>query len=142
MYKLYTTVIVCLISLNLSGQINVPGMPEEVYHTMQSQQDAWNEGNIDKFMQGYWKSDSLLFISVSGVNHGYNTTLQNYKKSYPNKEAMGNLTFKNRSWTPISDDSALLIGSWRISENQHGMYSLIWKRINGEWVIVADHSSD
>ena len=45
-------------------------------------------------------------------------------------------------WTPISDVSALLIGSWRISENQHGMYSLIWKRINGEWVIVADHSSD
>ena len=117
-------------------------MPEEVYHTMQSQQDAWNEGNIDKFMQGYWKSDSLLFIGGSGVNHGYNTTLQNYKKSYPNKEAMGNLTYKNRSWTPISDDSALLIGSWRISENQHGMYSLIWKRINGEWVIVADHSSD
>ena len=54
---------------------------------------------------------------------------------------MGNLTFTNKSWTQLSDEVALLIGAWKISENQHGMYSLIWKKIEGKWVIVADHSS-
>ena len=116
-------------------------MPHEVFQTMESQQQAWNNGDIDGFMNGYWESDSLLFIGSSGVNYGYTTTLANYKKSYPNKEAMGTLTFNNRSWTPISESSALLIGSWRISEDQHGMYSLVWKKTDGRWVIVADHSS-
>ena len=116
-------------------------MPFEVLNTMEAQQKAWNEGDLDAFMNGYWESDSLLFIGKSGVNNGYSKTLTNYKKAYPDKEAMGTLTFKNRSWTPISDSTALLIGSWRISEEQHGMYSLIWKKIDDRWVIVVDHSS-
>ena len=116
-------------------------MPSEVASTMQSQQDAWNSGDIDSFMLGYWESDSLLFVGKSGVNNGYQKTLSNYKKGYPNKEAMGNLTFTNRSWTQLSDDVALLIGAWKISEEQNGMYSLIWKKIEGKWVIIADHSS-
>jgi len=116
-------------------------MPTEVASTMQSQQDAWNMGDIDSFMIGYWESDSLLFIGKSGVNNGYQNTLSKYKKSYPNKETMGNLIFTNRSWTQLSDEIALLIGAWKISENQHGMYSLIWRKIEGKWVIIADHSS-
>ena len=116
-------------------------MPHQVLQTMESQQNAWNNGDIDAFMNGYWESDSLLFIGSRGVNSGYATTLANYKKSYPDKEAMGTLIFKNRSWTPISENAALLIGSWRLSEEQQGMYSLIWKKIEGVWVIVADHSS-
>ena len=115
-------------------------MPTEVASIMQSQQDAWNRGDIDSFMIGYWESDSLLFIGKSGVNNGYHKTLSNYKKGYPNKEAMGNLTFTNRSWTQLSDEVALLIGAWKISEDQHGMYSLIWKKLEGKWLIIADHS--
>ena len=141
MYKLFFTYVLCLLHFNALGQIQVPGMPSEVVSTMQSQQDAWNSGDIDSFMIGYWESDSLLFIGKSGVNNGYQKTLSNYKKGYPNKEAMGNLTFTNRSWTQLSDDVALLIGAWKISEEQHGMYSLIWKKIEGKWVIIADHSS-
>ena len=141
MYRLIATYILALFSSITLGQIHVPSMPFEVLQTMEAQQNAWNKGDLDAFMNGYWESDSLLFIGKSGVNNGYLNTLTNYKKAYPDKKAMGNLTFKNRSWTPISDSAALLIGSWRISEEQHGMYSLLWKKIDGRWVIIADHSS-
>jgi len=141
MYKFLFTYVLYLLHFHAFGQIQVPGMPSEVSSTMQSQQDAWNRGDIVSFMVGYWESDSLLFIGKSGVNNGYQKTLSNYKKGYPNKEAMGNLTFTNRSWTQLSEDVSLLIGAWKISEEQHGMYSLIWKKIEGKWVIIADHSS-
>ena len=141
MYKFILAYSFLLFSTFALGQIHVPGIPTEVFKTMEAQQKAWNNGDIDSFMIGYWESDSLLFIGSSGVNHGYDNTLSNYKKSYPNKEAMGTLTFRNRSWTPISKNSALLIGSWHLSEELNGMYSLIWKIVDGKWVIIADHSS-
>ena len=134
--------IVILMYLNVaSGQIHVPGMPLEVSNTMASQQEAWNRGDIPAFMNGYWDSDSLIFIGKSGTNTGYQTTLDNYLKSYPTKESMGTLKFKNRSWLPLSETTALVIGRWQISDDVKGMYSLIWRKINGKWVIVADHSS-
>ena len=141
MYKAVLYIAFALCSSIALGQIHVPGMPTQVLHTMESQQNAWNSGDLDAFMVGYWESDSLLFIGSRGVSSGYTTTLENYKKSYPNKDAMGTLTFNNRSWTQISENAGLLIGSWRISEEAHGMYSLIWKKIDGRWVIVVDHSS-
>ena len=141
MCRILFTYFLCFLHLNALGQIQLSGMPTEVASTMQSQQDAWNMGDIDSFMIGYWESDSLLFIGKSGVNNGYQNTLSKYKKSYPNKETMGNLIFTNISWTQLSDEIALLIGAWKISENQHGMYSLIWRKIEGKWVIIADHSS-
>ena len=134
--------IVTLFHLNVVlGQIHVPGMPLEVSNTMASQQEAWNRGDIPAFMKGYWKSDSLIFIGKSGAYTGYKTTLDNYLKSYPTKESMGTLMFTNRSWTPLSETTALLIGRWQISEDVKGMYSLVWRNIGGKWVIVADHSS-
>jgi hypothetical protein len=142
MYKLLVFLALLFSCSTFSAQIKVPGMPTEVVRTMTDQQEAWNSGDIPAFMNGYWKSDSLLFIGSRGVTTGYASTLSNYLESYPNKDAMGSLTFKNRTWTPISDNSALVIGSWRLSEEVHGMYSLIWKEIEGTWVIVADHSSN
>lgn len=141
MFRLIFTYSLLLISNITLGQIHVPGMPTDVFKTMEAQQNAWNNGDVDSFMIGYWESDSLIFIGSNGVNHGYDNALSNYKKSYPNKKTMGTLSFNNRSWTPISKSSALLIGSWSLSEDQHGMYSLIWKIIDGRWVIIADHSS-
>ena len=83
----------------------------------------------------------MIFIGKSGAYTGYKTTLDNYLKSYPTKESMGTLMFTNRSWTPLSETTALLIGRWQISEDVKGMYSLVWRNIGGKWVIVADHSS-
>ena len=141
MYKTVLHITITFCSSIALGQIYVPEMPTQVLKTMEAQQNAWNSGDLDAFMVGYWESDSLLFIGSREVNSGYTTTLENYKKSYPNKDAMGTLTFNNRSWTQISENAGLLIGSWRISEEAQGIYSIIWKKIEGRWVIVVDHSS-
>lgn len=124
-----------------SDQITLPGMPAEISEIMQNQQNAWNSGDIEGFMIGYWDSEELLFIGDS-VNKGYETTLSNYKKSYPTKEDMGSLEFTNLIWVPVSSDAGLLIGEWNLIGINNGMYSLLWKKLDGEWLIVADHSSD
>ncbi len=141
MYKAFLYIAFAFCSSIALAQIHIPGMPTQVGQTMEAQQNAWNSGDLEAFMVGYWESDSLLFIGSRGVNSGYITTLDNYRNSYPNKDAMGTLTFNNKSWIQICTNVGLLIGSWRISEKSQGIYSLIWKKIDGRWVIIADHSS-
>ena len=111
---------------------------------MDTQQVAWNRGDIDGFMQGYWTSDSLRFIGKRGITFGWQSTLDNYKKSYPGTEAMGRLQFTNLSMEITGDSSAYVIGKWelfRTADTLSGHYSLLWKCMNGRWIIVADHSS-
>lgn len=108
------------------------------------QQQDWNSGNLESFMQGYWKSDSLKFISSRGINYGWQATLDGYKKGYPTAEAMGKLTFTIISIEKLSDASAMVIGKWhlqRTKDEPQGHFTLLWKKIEGRWVIVADHSS-
>ena len=113
-----------------SGQIHVPGMPLEVSTRWHLNKKHGIE-ETSSFYDGYWDSDSLIFIGKSGTNTGYQTTLDNYLKSYPTKDSMGTLNFKNRSWLPLSETTALVIGRWQISDDVNGMYSLIWRKING-----------
>jgi len=134
-------VVVSIITRTSSAQISLPGMPKEISETMQIQQNAWNSGDLDAFMKGYWESEDLLFIG-SSVTTGYQATLSNYKESYQSKEAMGILEFTNLTWLSICTDSGLLIGEWNLIGINNGMYSLLWKQMDGEWVIIADHSSD
>jgi hypothetical protein len=111
---------------------------------MDTQQVAWNRGDIDGFMQGYWASDSLRFIGKRGITFGWQSTLDNYKKSYPGTEAMGRLQFTNLSMEITGDSSAYVIGKWelfRTADTLSGHYSLLWKCMNGRWIIVADHTS-
>ena len=124
-----------------SDQNTLTSMPAEISETMQIQQNAWNSGDLDAFMKGYWESEDLLFIG-SSVTTGYQATLSNYKESYQSKEAMGILEFTNLTWLSICTDSGLLIGEWNLIGINNGMYSLLWKQMDGEWVIIADHSSD
>ena len=117
---------------------------ETLYGIMMKQQDAWNKGDVDAFMQGYWESDSLQFIGKSGITLGYQSTLENYKRSYPNQDAMGRLVFNNIDCDKLSDDHHYIVGKWmlyRTNDTLQGHYSLLWKNINGRWVIVRDHSS-
>ncbi len=111
---------------------------------MQTQQDAWNRGDLEAFMQGYWKSDSLRFIGSRGLTYGWQATLDNYKKGYPNRDAMGTLRFDIISVEILSRRSAFVIGKWslvRKAGDLSGHYTLLWRKIGGKWVIVADHSS-
>lgn len=108
------------------------------------QTSAWNNGDIDGFMKGYWHSDSLLFIGKSGVTYGWNNTLKNYKKGYPDKSAMGNLSFDLLIVRKLSKNYYYVVGKWflrRSIGDIGGHYNLLFRKINGEWVIVADYSS-
>ncbi len=111
---------------------------------MAAQEKAWNAGQLEAFMDGYWKSDSLKFIGSRGLTYGWQATLDNYKKGYPSREAMGRLTFTIISVEVIGKKDAFVIGKWhlkRTKDDLSGHYTLFWKKIKGRWVIVADHSS-
>ena len=113
--------------------------------TFQNQQKAWNSGDLDGFMNGYWQSDSLKFIGKNGITYGYEATLENYKKSYPDIETMGKLKFDILSIQQLDKNHIFVIGKWYLKrdtkEDLGGHFTLIWKKINKKWVIIADHSS-
>lgn len=117
---------------------------DKILKLMKEQEKCWNNGDLECFMASYWKSDKLVFIGKSGPKYGWQTTLDNYKKSYPDKRAMGQLTFEILSTEIISANAAFVIGKWNLDRadgNLNGHYTLLWKKIAGKWVIVADHSS-
>jgi hypothetical protein len=117
---------------------------EKIRNVLAEQQECWNHGDIDCFMQGYWNSDSLRFIGKSGINYGWQATLDNYKKSYPDKAAMGTLNFQLLNLEPIGTDHFLVTGKWKLTreaDEPNGLFTLIWKRFGDEWKIIYDHSS-
>ena len=111
---------------------------------LDSQTEAWNKGDIKSFMQGYWKDDSLMFIGKNGINWGWQTTLQNYKKNYPDTAAMGKLSFDIILVKKLSPEYFYVVGKWMLNRSigdLSGHYNLLFKKINGQWLIMADHSS-
>lgn len=118
---------------------------EQFIRTLLSAQvTEWNKGNIEGYMKGYWENDSLVFIGKNGPTYGYHATLQRYRKSYPDAEAMGMLTSTIISMKKLSADYYFVIGKWHLARKQgnlSGSYTLLLHKINGEWVIVNDHSS-
>ena len=117
---------------------------QEIRHLMALQTEAWNKGNIDDVMKGYWESDSLLFIGKSGVTHGYRNTLNNYKKNYSDTAKMGKLFFDILEVRKLSAGYCWVLGKWFLKRSVGdvgGHYTLLFRKIKGRWVIVADHSS-
>ncbi|PWV53826.1 DUF4440 domain-containing protein [Chitinophaga sp. S165] len=111
---------------------------------LQKQTASWNEGNLEEFMTTYWQSDSLIFIGKRGPTYGWQATLDNYKKSYPDTAAMGKLAFNILELKPLSADVYFVVGKWHLQRtvgDLQGHFSLIIKRIKGAWKIIADHSS-
>ena len=111
---------------------------------LDEQTKAWNKGDLGSFMKGYWESDSLLFIGKSGPKYGYKTTLENYKKSYPDAAAMGKLTFDILQIKRLSVIYFYVVGKWHLQRtigDLEGHYTLLIKKVKNKWVIVADHSS-
>ena len=109
-----------------------------------AQVTEWNKGNVAGYMKGYWENDSLLFIGKNGPTYGYKATLQRYKKGYPDAEHMGKLTSTIVSIKQLSTEYYFVVGKWELKRavgDLSGSYTLLIKKINKEWVIVADHSS-
>lgn len=138
-----------LLLLSLSSISYLPAQPandeQAIRQVLARQTAAWNDGRIDQYMAaGYWESDSLLFIGKNGPQYGYATTLANYRKSYPGKEQMGELRFELISLKPLSADYYFAVGKWflkRAAGDVGGSWTLLFRKIGGQWKIVADHSS-
>lgn len=111
---------------------------------LEKQTNEWNKGNIDSFMNGYWQSDSLMFIGKSGVTYGYDNTLSNYKKGYGDTAKMGKLYFTILHMRKLSPEYYFVVGKWFLKRSVGdigGHYTLLFRKIKGKWCIVADHSS-
>jgi len=117
---------------------------KEITTMMLQQANDWSNGNIEAFMEGYIKSDSLKFVGSGGLTYGWKNTLENYKKGYPTAEHTGTLTFNLLEFDQLAADVFLVIGAYHLKRkvgDADGMFSIILRHINNEWKIIADHSS-
>jgi ketosteroid isomerase-like protein len=111
---------------------------------MEDQAAAWNRGDIEGFMQGYWKSEKLNFVSGTNVARGWQAALDRYNKSYDSKAKMGTLTFSELEITVLSKDSAVVLGSWALQREKDtpgGKFTLIFRKFKDGWKIIHDHTS-
>ena len=109
-----------------------------------AQAAAWNRGDIDAFMRGYWNSPETTFAGTSGVSRGWQTVLDHYHKNYPDRAAMGHLDFSEIEITPLGNDAALILGRWHLTRDAGpvgGIFTLVARRFPEGWRIIHDHTS-
>lgn len=138
------TLMISSICFSQSHPAGGAGDEVAIRRVLDEQTTAWNRGDLEEFMQGYWKNDSLMFIGKTGINRGWKKTLDNYKKGYPDTSSMGKLTFDILVVKKLSPEYYYVVGKWVLTRsigNLNGCYDLLFRKINGQWVIIADHSS-
>lgn len=131
--------------------LNTPGFAQTstdrkaVLEILKRQTVDWNAGRVDRFMVGYWPSDSLTFVGKAGITYGYAETLANYKKRYPDRASMGTLKFDILQLDFPARNVAYVTGHWHLTRpklgDTGGHFTLLWRKIKNRWVIVSDHSS-
>jgi beta-aspartyl-peptidase (threonine type) len=144
-----------------SSQVQVPGVSQQqedamqkfraeveegVKHILVSQIEAWNQGNLEGFMQGYWRSPDLTFYSGATVTKGWESTFERYRQRYKSEgKEMGQLVFEDLNVDVLSHRAAVVTGKWQLimsdGKQPHGLFTLIVKRMPGGWKIVHDHTS-
>ena len=124
-----------------------PKTPEnsvaEIQSVLHAQQDAWNRGDIDEFMNGYARSASTVFVSDDEVRRGWETVRDRYRQKYSDRTKMGTLGFSDIEVTMLSPDAAVVLGRWalkRAKDEPHGRFTLIFKHLPEGWRIVHDHT--
>jgi uncharacterized protein (TIGR02246 family) len=108
------------------------------------QQEAWNRGDVDRFLVGYWHSPELTFSGNNGVSRGWDGVMARYKKNYPDQAAMGHLDFSELEYRFLGPDAALVLGRWHLNRDKGdtgGVFSLVWQRLPEGWKIIHDHTS-
>ena len=127
----------------LSTGLSAAETTDAIRAELDTQRQAWNAGNIDQFMESYWKSENLTFSSGGKTIRGWQATLDRYKKRYPDKSAMGELSFDQLEITPLGDAAALVLGRWQLKRTEPigGNFSLVLRKIDGAWRIIHDHTS-
>jgi ketosteroid isomerase-like protein len=117
---------------------------QQILDVLEAQDAAWNSGDLVGFMETYWNNDSLMFIGKSGVTYGWSNTLKNYQRGYPDTAAMGKLKFTMIRIEKLSRKKYFIVGKWQLTRtagNLQGHFTLLLRKINGQWKIVVDHSS-
>jgi len=139
MKLLLLSICLILLSFTLKAQDK-----ETILKILNTQETAWNKGDIDGFMKYYWKSDSLMFIGSKGPTYGWNAAYNRYKKTYPDKATMGTTKFGVLKVDLIDATNAFVISSWNLTREKDpigGFFTLWFRKIEGNWVIVCDHTS-
>ena len=117
-----------------------------IEHVLNAQVEAWNNHDLEKFMQGYWHSPELTFFSAGQVSHGWDEALERYRKRYQSEgHEMGKLEFANLNILPLTRDASLVRGEWHLTtsdgKNPHGLFTLIFRKYPEGWKIIHDHTS-
>lgn len=109
-----------------------------------AQRDAWNRGDVARYMDGYVRSEDTVLVSGDNVTRGWQTVLDRYQKNYNSREKMGTLTFSDLETTLIGNDGAIVLGRWhlkRVGDEPHGRFTLIFRKTRQGWRIIHDHTS-
>lgn len=140
-----SVILILLICFNANSIIGQNKNESQIRSILGNQTKYWNQGNLERFMEGYWGNDSLVFIGKSGLTYGFDKTLANYKKNYPDMATMGSLDFEIKKIEKLSKKIYFVIGKWHLTRKEKGdlkgQYSLIFKKIRRKWTIISDHSS-
>ena len=141
--KLRSLILALLLSV-LAASVLRADDADDIRAVLHGQSEAWNRGDIPGFMSAYWQSDELRFVSDGSITFGWQPTLDRYLRRYPDKAAMGTLTFTLHQIDLLAPDAALVFGKWElVREKDHpwGLFTLTFRRIDGRWLIVSDHTS-
>ena len=145
MNKTIVTLLLLTAPIFVFGQQKViPVDRAAVYKTLKMQENAWNEGDMERFMMGYWQNEGLLFVGRSGPTFGYAQTLAKYRNGYPDKATMGKLHFDVLHLTQWDTQTIQLVGKFSLQRDNDapsGFFTLLFRKINGQWKIVSDHTS-
>lgn len=134
-----------LVACNVSQAENLSEETDrnEILTIIKEQEKSWSKHDLEGFMNGYWKNDSLKFYGSNGLTYGWKKTLENYKKGYPTKDHSGTLKFKINDISKIKEEAYFVMGEYYLTRkvgNANGVFMIIFKKIDGEWKIIADTS--
>ena len=136
--------IILLVSLAAVPAAGAGNDQAAIRQVMADAEAGWNAGDLERYMQCYWQSDQLRFAGGARVTRGWEATLDGYRRGYPDQETMGTLTFSDLDVTLLADDAAYVFGRWRLAradDEPHGLFTLVFRRLDGQWRIVHDHTS-
>ncbi|MCG8893002.1 nuclear transport factor 2 family protein [Tenacibaculum finnmarkense] len=143
MKKVLIATLLLLISFSCKKEVSEKVEKKAILAVMKAQETAWSNHNLEGYMQGYWKSDSLKFYGSNGLTYGWNKTLSNYKKGYPTKDHSGVLKFKVNDISKITNGAYFVMGEYHLTRkvgNAKGVFMIIFKKIKNQWKIIADTS--
>lgn len=131
------------VELSTATEENIEEVIESIKEVMSAQEIAWNKHDLEGFMDGYWRDENLKFYGSNGLTKGWNNTLAVFKKAYPTKAESGILRFVIIDISIIEKGNYWVMGEFHNTGpavDQNGVFMIVFKKINGEWKIVADMS--